>query len=1203
MYRNIQYINSSSSIRYWTWDDDGNRLSKEEPFSPYVYVETKSDKHDGISIFNTNLKKVEFKSEKSRREYVDRYNGRLFGNVPVKQQFILDKFLTIPLQEMLKNPIKVFFLDIEAVSDSGFPEPDLAEFCINVITIYDSISGKFHSWGMNSYNYDGLSECGIDPSDVIYNHCKTEKELLGSFIKFWSGDYPDIVSGWNSSSFDMPYLINRCKKILGDTITKKLSPAGWLYSRTRKNFFGKYYTHWTIEGVSDVDYLELYVKSIPNDRESYKLDYIGEYEGIGSKVEYEEGNLYDLMKTDWNKFVTYNIQDVNIILSIDEKRRYITIARAKAYRGYSPLEKCLDSVPIVTGMLSKAALDDGKILLTTKPNGDGPQHLDGGFVFEPSGKVHDGVVSFDVNSLYPNTMITLNTSPETKVGKVTVVGDDREIVLRNGKSKRVTDAQLKQFLSSNNIAISKSNILFSQKRMGLCPGFLDALYKERKEIQANMAKETDELCLAQMDIEQYLIKILLNSVYGVFANPYFCLYDIDIASSVTMTGSAMIRESAKIAQEYVKDNYSVTDDIVVYGDSVTGDTPLLLKNSLTGDVTFKQIDEISEEWEDYSQFKLEELGRTDKEQSKVSIYKIWTSDGWSDIKRVIRHKVKKDIYRVKTHIGLVDVTEDHSLLDSDKNPLKPIDCKVGQELLHHYPNFNNKSPKSHSEIYKIKDLISDLSIENQKAFIYGFFYGDGSCGFYNCKSGDKYSWAINNSNTEYNNLLVDLLGSVYGEEFKILDTIKSSGVYKIVPSTGNKKYVLEYRHQFYNYKKYKIVPDEILNAQDDIKESFLAGYFLADGYKCDNTKCKNLTFHNKGKIGIFGINYLFKSLGYNCSLNDRSDKKNVYRLLATPKKLRKSQTQVKGIYKLYSSDGVYVYDIETNSGNFNTGTPLIVKNTDSNFFDFGKVTKSAGIEFFKDGKVTNESLDLIEDFTKNLNVKINEWSRSELFSINSRYNFSREKICIKGFFLRKKNYILRILNNDGVDCDDLVAVGVELKKSTHSQPVKDIMWDVVNCIFYDKGKDAADKFYVDGLDVFSSLPPVDIAKRSNIKDYSKYASRCNGTKVALGTPQHCKGAIYYNYLIDLLKLGNKYSKIESGQKVKMIYLHPNIYGFDCIAFVDVLPPEFGLEPDYRVQYKKMVASLLNRCYVGNNWKLPNIDKRLKTDLFRLMEEL
>lgn len=1202
MYRNVTYSNNKGTISEWTWNADGKPIKRVVPFKPYLYVETNSDSYDAISIFETKLKKMEFASDKTRRLFSENTDKRLFYNLSVKQQYLLENYQHMSMDEMTQHPLRTFYLDIEVYSHDSFPEADVADYPINLITFYDTGTEKFYTWGLaNDYDTSDVEKIGIDPNIVVYTSCSSEENLIESFIEFWSKNHPDLVTTWNGSTFDIPYIVNRTRRLCGEEVLRKLSPNNFIYSRTRSNLFGRMYTHWVIDAVSDVDYLELYAKSEMNQHESYKLDYIGNYEGVDGKVSYESANLAVLADEDWKTFVTYNIQDVNILVKLEKKKNYLKIARGKSYRGFSTLDKALDSVPIVTGMIAKAGLDVNKIIVTFKPQFEDHAY-EGGYVFKPSGKVHKGIVSFDVNSLYPNTMITLNTSPETKLGKVIKNGDNYIIQLVNGKSKTVSPEVLDEFLIKNNIIRTKSNILFSQKKMGICPMFLDNMYKERKEIQAKMAIETNPEVKSRMNIEQYLLKILLNSVYGVFGNKYFGMYDIDIATSVTLTGQSMIKKSTDIVQDYAREHYGVSDDIIVYGDSVTSDTPILLRDS-TGNVVIKQIDDISTNWKDYFNFKPTDKDRFSKEQSALDVdYEVWTSKGWSKINKIIRHKVEKDIYRVKTHVGFVDVTEDHSLLDSSGNQLKPRDCVVGQELLHNYIDFEPHNTKSHSQIYDLARNIHYKSTDEKIAFIYGYFYGDGSCGDYDCKSGRKRSWALNSSNVEYCSNLKSILEEVYGCNFAILDTLKSSGVYKIVPVGDVKGFVEKYRNMFYNKDKFKIVPEEILNASVESKEAFLAGYFLADGYKCDNTPCKNLTFNNKGKIGLSGLMYIGRSLGYSISVRDRKDKFNNYTFNLTNGKLRKPPHEVKDIYKLNRSTlNEYVYDIETETGDFNTGSPLIVKNTDSNFFDFDKIMSAVGVEFFDSTDeqvvVTEDAAKIIQEFEDNLNTEINEWAKRELNTNNPKYKFSREKICSVGMFITKKNYILRVLDNEGTPCDKIVEKGVELVKSSHSDAVKKIIRDVVYCIFYDKGKTVANKNYIDGLDEFKKLPPEDIAWRKNAKDHEKWYNMARGFVCGKGTPIHHRGAIYYNQLLKELNLEGEYPKITTGQKIKYTYLEKNKYGMSVISFPDKLPPEFELKPDYDFQYKKMITPLVQRCYDGSDWCIPNIDKISTVDLF------
>lgn len=260
---------------------------------------------------------------------------------------------------------------------------------------------------------------------------------------------------------------------------------------------------------------------------------------------------------------------------------------------------------------------------------------------------------------------------------------------------------------------------------------------------------------------------------------------------------------------------------VIYGDSLTGDSPLLLKKD--GTIYIETIQSIFDENKkvEYPGFKMfDKTIRLEKEYS-LTDYQIWTDLGWINIKKVIRHKCEKQIYKILTHAGCIKVTEDHSLLNENKDPIKPTECNLDTKLLSNYP----------TEFSETCDTIS-----KDRAFIYGFFYGDGSAGFYECKSGDKFSWALNNTDMNVLSNLKNLLQKEYPNSKPIIyDTLESSGVYKL--SMNNpKNMVEEFRHKFYDSDRYKKVPTEILNSNNKIIQSFFDGYKLSSDFKNNFTE-------------------------------------------------------------------------------------------------------------------------------------------------------------------------------------------------------------------------------------------------------------------------------------------------------------------------------------------------------------------------------
>jgi DNA polymerase elongation subunit (family B) len=619
---------------------------------------------------------------------------------------------------------------------------------------------------------------------------------------------------------------------------------------------------------------------------------------------------------------------------------------------------------------------------------------EGAYVFQPEkGVYYVPITVLDYASLYPRSMIHKNLSHEM------FVTDKRYDNLPGYKYHQV------EYKNKNGeITLCR----FAQKKNGtpgIIPQILNDLLDARSSTKKLMKKEKDSFKKSIYDGLQSAYKVTANSLYGQIGAPTSAIFFKQIAASTTAIGRAMLilaknymendfpeilnqlcinlknkkkfnkilkkeykeytdyskkKKSGSISEEDSNNIKKKISDIksllkkifrrytiepkTVYGDSVTSDTPLLLKNKKTGFIEFKQIDNLSnDEWVSYEGFKPMEANRMEKQQNIVENYQIYTSAGWSNINRVIRHKTIKNIYRVITHTGMVDVTEDHSLLDENGKIVKPTEIKVGMKLLHKYPLFEKKEIKLKDILNYIKN-IGETPLCEKKAFILGFFYGDGSCGKYNCPSGIKYSWALNQKNIKMCTILQSLLIEIYNEPFKINDTVKSSGVYKIVPNCGNvKKYVEMYRQICYNKDKYKIIPVDILNDKYNIRYAYFAGYYAADGSKCPGEKSKTIRMSNKGKIGSAMLYYLLSSIGFNVSINTRKDKLNITRLTCTSGKQRKQDNVIKKVDLIGENVNDFVYDIETETGNFNTGYSLIVKNTDSVFVNFDIKDKDGNI--------------------------------------------------------------------------------------------------------------------------------------------------------------------------------------------------------------------------------------------------------------------
>jgi DNA polymerase elongation subunit (family B) len=531
---------------------------------------------DATSIFKTSLLKKSFKNSIERRRFVDgSSNKRIFHNLSPEQQFLIEMYKDANGDSKFSQfPLKIFFLDIEVFAPNEFPVPEKAKAPINLITIFDSLSQVTHTWGLKE-DYKPQS------SNVVYYRCKDEQDLILRFVEFWKSDFPDLMSGWNTARFDLPYILNRCLNIFGPDFINQLSPVGRVTNRKvfTDGSFGKEVVLWSIGGVACVDYMEIYKTFSVGERESYSLNYISEFELGEGKISHNATSLASLALEDWKTFVDYNIQDVHLLVKLEEKLKYLQIVRLLAYKGCTNFEAALGKVSIVTGAVAIQAHKQGFIIPTFGNSMEERESYEGGYVMEPTKGLQTAIVSFDVNSLYPNTIITLNISPETKLGKI-VDGDldnGGEVTIRliNGKSHTLPVDKLKKFLVEENIALSKAGILYSQKSKGVIPNLIDEIYRERVQAKTELqtlkkSKKSDKHTKAQIEYLntlQYTLKIYLNSIYGTFANKHSSLMDIDNAMSITMTGQNVAKAGAEILRQFSSKQYGVEEPIAKYSDT------------------------------------------------------------------------------------------------------------------------------------------------------------------------------------------------------------------------------------------------------------------------------------------------------------------------------------------------------------------------------------------------------------------------------------------------------------------------------------------------------------------------------------------------------------------------------------------------------------------------------------------------------------
>jgi DNA polymerase elongation subunit (family B) len=590
MYRNISYyINKQweGVIRLDTWDEHGNPVTEEHTHQSHLYYD--APKGDVESVYGHRLQKLEFDSIIGRNKWVKENTGQkmMFDMLPPVREFLIRRFGGQQEDvDFMKFDLRVHFLDIEVAVEDEFPDPKKADYPINVMTIYDTIKKRYFTWVCTDKT-DLPFEDNETTSYFVYF---SETKMLRHFLGWFQANYPDVISGWNIDGFDIPYLVNRIKKKLGWGEELKLSPIGKIRvveDVLRRNTYQPIDEH-HIEGITCLDYQFLYRdKFNTKNLSSYRLDVVGEEELGYGKLEYQ-GSIKDFWKREFVKFVEYNIQDVKLLVDLDNKLKYIKLARLMCNMGLCEYSSIYKSQPYIYGAIVLEARKNDKMVLSKGLN-ELEKHakFEGAYVFPPRvGFYGRGVSSLDLNSLYPNIMITLNISPETKVGKLLEL-DDEHAVIKTADTGRIVKYTRDKYdtLMKDHLTLSNNKILYwkSTKRKGFIPAFLERLYTERRSKKDEMLRvstdiqnlkkkgETDDIERLEslkdlLDTTQHAFKIFLNSIYGQMGSPYFPMFDIENAEAVTVSGQYIIRSASKFIEQWFAENYNQKDTLI-YGDT------------------------------------------------------------------------------------------------------------------------------------------------------------------------------------------------------------------------------------------------------------------------------------------------------------------------------------------------------------------------------------------------------------------------------------------------------------------------------------------------------------------------------------------------------------------------------------------------------------------------------------------------------------
>ena len=564
MYQNIYVEDGEGRGTVHLWDDQNGYTTL--PFSQFNYAYKPDNNGSVVSMTGVRV---------SKTKYYKFDDPTMFeSDIPRETRVLTDLYLQ---DDTPSTGHKVVFFDIEVSMENGIPNIENPNNEVTAITLYDSVTKEYTVLVLDKT----VSRGNYKKGDTDTYFFKDEIDLLYKFVDVYESIGPTIITGWNSDYFDVPYLYNRLKQQCGNGVANKLSPIGKLkYSKFRKK--------WMIAGVSSLDYLDLYKKFTYGQQPNYRLDTIGRIEVGMGKVEYE-GSLDELFRTDLDKFIEYNVQDVRIIVELDKKMKLIELVRGICHVGHVQYEDyCYSSKflegTIITYLHRKGIVvsnkpADGRQLMNDRMESDGEGFI-GAYVKPPIPGLYDWVYSLDLQSLYPSIIMSLNISPETKSGFVTNWDIEKhrnnqiDVYLVRDKETdhvvRMNRENFVKFMNDSNLMISSNGVLYDTNKVGIIPEVLNQWFAERVEYKNLMKKYKNEgnLELADYyDRRQHIQKIFLNSLYGVLGLPIFRFFDIDNALAVTATGQDVIKNSANFANKLYQDKLQDTKDYCIYIDT------------------------------------------------------------------------------------------------------------------------------------------------------------------------------------------------------------------------------------------------------------------------------------------------------------------------------------------------------------------------------------------------------------------------------------------------------------------------------------------------------------------------------------------------------------------------------------------------------------------------------------------------------------
>ena len=523
LYSNVTLLGDSILCRGY---ENGDQVSFKEIIKPTLFVP--SPKGKWKSLTGESMTPVKQDGAKRAREFLEKYkdvdNFEVHGYERFVYQWISEKY---PGQlKFNMDQMKIYTIDIEVACENGFPDVEASQEEMLCISIKDLATGKFITWGTR--------EAKVESEYRVF---WTEQEMLEDFVKWWCSNTPDIITGWNCNLYDIPYICRRIERVLGDKWQKSLSP--WNKVNMREVYIqGRRNLAYDILGVSILDYLDLYRKFTYTNQESYRLEHIATVELGEGKLDHSEfENFKDFYTEHWQKFVEYNLKDVDLVHRLEKKMKLLELAVTMAYDAKVNFEDVYSQVRTWDTLIYNY-LKERKICVPPRQESKKDDKYAGAYVKEPVPGLYDWVVSFDLNSLYPHLIMEYNISPET-------------LVPTRYPSISVDKILNDEITIDSEYCVAANGAQYRKDIHGFLPQMMQKIYDERKIYKKKMLiarsqyEKTGNKAL-QADISafnniQMARKIQLNSAYGAIGNQYFRYFNIANAEAITLSGQLSIR--------------------------------------------------------------------------------------------------------------------------------------------------------------------------------------------------------------------------------------------------------------------------------------------------------------------------------------------------------------------------------------------------------------------------------------------------------------------------------------------------------------------------------------------------------------------------------------------------------------------------------------------------------------------------------------